>query len=220
MIKRFLILFIAVLLSAPVLTAQQSAAYTNELLQYNKALALYNSKQYLAAQTLFDEVKSETNDPTVKGDCAYYIANAAVRLNQLGADQSMQDFVEEYPTSTKRNSAFLDVADYYFENGKYAYAKKWYERVETGNLGQKAMERYNFNMGYAHLKTNSPEEAKRYFNRVRDSKEYGSQAKYYEGFIAYESDDYAEATELFDEVEAQGGNRKNWLILRQILILN
>ena len=208
MIKRFLILFIAVLLSAPVLTAQQSAAYTNDLLKYNKALALYNSKQYLAAQTLFDEVKSETNDPTVKGDCAYYIANAAVRLNQLGADQSMQDFVEEYPTSTKRNSAFLDVADYYFENGKYAYSKKWYERVETGNLGHKAMERYNFNMGYAHLKTNSPEEAKRYFNRVRDSKEYGSQAKYYEGFIAYESDDYAEATELFDEVEAQGGNRE------------
>ena len=44
---------------------------------------------------------------------------AAVRLNQLGADRLMEDFVTRYPTSTKRNSAFLDVADYYFENGKY-----------------------------------------------------------------------------------------------------
>ena len=208
MINRFLILFMALVLSAPLMQAQQSAAYTNELIKYNKALTLYNSKQYLAAQTLFDEVKQDTNDPTIKGDCAYYIANASVRLNQSGADQMMQDFVDEYPTSTKRNSAFLDVADYYFENGKYAYAKKWYERVDLARLNNQEMERYNFNMGYVHFKTNSPEDAKIYFNRVRDSKKYGAQAKYYEGFIAYDSDDYEEASELFDEVEAQGGSRE------------
>ncbi|MEH6405842.1 MAG: tetratricopeptide repeat protein [Leeuwenhoekiella sp.] len=208
MINRFLILSFALLLSAPVLQAQQSAAYTNDLLKFNKALTLYNSKQYLAAQTLFDDVKQQSDDPTTKGDCAYYIANAAVRLNQSGADQLMQDFVEEYPTSTKRNSAFLDVADYYFENGKYAYAKKWYERVDLSNLSAQETERYNFNMGYVHFQTRSPEDAKIYFNRVRDSKKYGSQAKYYEGFIAYDSDDYEQASDLFDEVEEQGGDRE------------
>ncbi|WGK65064.1 tetratricopeptide repeat protein [Croceiramulus getboli] len=187
------------------LWAQQTAIFTNDLVRFNKALELYNSKQYLASQTLFDEVLKSTNDQTIQGDCAYYIANAAVRLNQLGADRMMQEFVEDYPTSTKRNSAFKDVADYYFENGKYAYAKKWYDLVNENNLSGKELERYNFNVGYALFKSRKGEEAKKYFNRVRDSKEYGSQAKYYIGFIAYDSDDYEEADELFEAAEEAGG---------------
>src|SRR5690606_30703791 len=47
------------------------------------------------------------------------------------------------------------------------------------------------------------EEAKTYFNKVSNSQEYGSQAKYYLGFIAYEGDDYEEANELFEEVKGE-----------------
>jgi len=109
---------------------------------FNKALTLYNSKQYLAAQTLFTEVKINAKDETVKGDCAYYIANAAVRLNQQGADKLMQSFVEEYPTSVKRNDAYIGVADYYFDNAKYAYARKWYDEVDEASLSGTALENY------------------------------------------------------------------------------
>ena len=98
--------------------AQKSAVYTSDLQDYQKALTLYNNKQYKAAQSLFDDIKYNTNDITIKSDCAYYIANCAVRLNQNNADDLITEFVEEYPTSTKRNTAFLDVADYYFENSK------------------------------------------------------------------------------------------------------
>lgn len=199
----------ALLIYSTLAVAQQSAIYTHEFTEYNKALTLYNSKQYLAAQTLFEEIKTETSDATIKGDCSYYIANAAVRLNQQGADNLMQQFVTEYPTSTKRNSAFLDVASYYFENGKFSYARKWYDRVDEGNLSFTERETYNFNNGYAYFKTKRFEEAKKYLNRVRDSKKYGSQAKYYIGFMAYEGDDYEEANELFDEVEAETGGEYN-----------
>ncbi len=200
---------LVILLTGATVTAQQSAAFTNDLAKYDKALTLYNSKQYLAAQTLFNEIKQETTDPTIEGDCAYYIANAAVRLNQSGADSRMRKFVEEYPTSTKRNSAYKDVADYYFENGKYSAAKRWYEQVDISRLSWAEMEKYNFNMGYVHLKTKRPEEAKVYFSRVRNSEKYGAQAKYYEGFMAYENDDYEEASQLFEEVEAEEGARED-----------
>ena len=209
MIKKYVFLALLVLVTLPAATAQQSAAFTNGLAKYNKALTLYNSKQYLAAQALFGEIKQETNDPTIEGDCAYYIANAAVRLNQTGADASMQKFVEQYPTSTKRNAAFFDVAEYYFENGKYSAAKRWYEQVDLDRLSYAELERFNFNMGYVHLKTNSPLEAKEYFSRVRNSVKYGAQAKYYEGFMAYENDDYDEASQLFEEVEAEEGTRED-----------
>lgn len=79
MIKKYACIGLLTLLTMPLLLAQQSAAFTNDLAKYNKALSLYNSKQYLAAQTLFNEIKQEADDPTIKGDCAYYIAMLVLR---------------------------------------------------------------------------------------------------------------------------------------------
>ncbi|AVR43970.1 hypothetical protein C7S20_01090 [Christiangramia fulva] len=189
--------------------SQQSAAYTNELVDFNRALALYNNEQYLAAQNLFDEVMEDTNDEKIKGDCAYYIANAAVRLNQPGADELMEKFVTHYPTSTKTNSAYLDVADYYFNTGKYALARRWYDRVDEKAMSRKDRERFYFNNGYAYFRSNDMEKAQDYFQRVSDSKEYGSQAKYYLGYIAYEGDDYQQANQYFEEVKGNARYSKD-----------
>jgi len=181
--------------------AQRTATYTNNLVDYNKAIELYNNKQFLAAQSLFTTVKETTPEVTIEGDCAYYIANCAVRLNQQDADQLMEEFVKEYPTSIKRNDAYSNVANYYFENGKYAYARKWYDKVDEASLPRSERDTYYFNNGYAYFKSKRYEEAKKYFNRVNTSEKYGSQAKYYLGFIAYEGDDYTEANTLFEEVK-------------------
>lgn len=183
--------------------SQQTAAYTNDLVSFNQALELYNNQQFLAAQSLFDKVKSNSNDETVQSDCAYYIANAAVRLNQQNADQLMEEFVVNYPTSIKRNSAYLDVANYYFENGKYSHSQKWYDKVDQYGLSRSEQEKFNFNNGYVYFKAKRYEEAKKYFNQVSTSKKYGSQAKYYLGFIAYEGDDYEEANEKFEQVKGE-----------------
>lgn len=180
--------------------AQKSAIYTSELKDYQKALTLYNNKQYKAAQSLFDDIKYKTDDAVLKSDCSYYIANCAVRLNQRNADDLITEFVEEYPTSTKRNTAFLDVADYYFENSKYAYARKWYQKVDELSIARSERDRFNFNYGYSLYATKSKTQATKYLNRVVDSKEYGSQAKYYIGYMAYEGDDYDTANEYFDQV--------------------
>ena len=40
-------------------------------------------------------------------------------------------------------------------------------------------------------------------SRVENSEKYGSQAKYYIGFMAYEVDDYDKASEYFDQVSDQ-----------------
>jgi TolA-binding protein len=180
--------------------AQESKIYTHDQKQYQDALALYNNKQYQAAQTIFEKVQNSTDDLETEANSAYYVANAAVRLNQLGSDRLMEDFVERYPTSTKRNSAFLDVADYYFENGKYPYALKWYTKVDQSAMARKEKERFNFNMGYALFSSNKPKEAERYLSKVTTSPTYGSQAKYYLGYIAYQQDDYEGANERFDQI--------------------
>ncbi len=208
MVKYITWVFFLTLLSFGAL-AQQSAIYTNDLVQFNQALALYNNKQFLAAQNLFDTVRDRVEDEHIDAECTYYIANCAVWLNQKGADGLMEDFVTKYPTSIKRNAAYLDVANYYFDNGKYAYARKWYDKVETGNMSRAEQEKYNFNNGYAYFKIQRFNEAKKYLNKVEETEAYGAQAKYYLGFIAYEGDNYQEADRLFDEVKDLDTYNKN-----------
>ncbi|MCX2764411.1 tetratricopeptide repeat protein [Aquimarina muelleri] len=200
-------LFVIVLYTQ--VSAQQSAIYTNELVLYNQALELYNNKQFLAAQNLFDKVKNASNDENVDADCTYYIANCAVWLNQKDADQLLETFVVQYPTSIKRNAAYLDAATYYFDNGKYAYARKWYDKVDISNLSRNEKEKYNFNNGYAYFKIQRFNEAKKFLTQVEDSPEYSAKAKYYLGFIAYEGDNYQEADKLFDEVKDLDQYNKN-----------
>ncbi|WP_103863766.1 tetratricopeptide repeat protein [Aquimarina sp. I32.4] len=190
-------------------SAQQSAIYTNELVLYNQALELYNNKQFLAAQNLFDKVKDVSYDENIDANCTYYIANCAVWLNQKEANQLLEDFVVQYPTSIKRNAAYLDAATYYFDNGKYAYARKWYDKVDERSLPQREIDKYNFNNGYAYFKIQRFNEAKKFLNKVEDSPEYSAKAKYYLGFIAYEGDNYKEADKLFDEVKDLDQYNKN-----------
>src|SRR5690554_1066180 len=202
MIRNFLVFSLFLFLSFSSFS-QQSAVYTNPMAQYNQALELYNNGQYLAAQSLFEKIKDNNKDESIQSDCAYYIANIAVRLNQQNADQLMEDFAAKYPTSVKRNSAYLDVANYYFDNGKYSQAQKWYDKVDTYNLTSAERERFEFNNGYVFFKAKRFDEAKNYFSSVSTSEKYGSQAKYYLGFIAYEGDNYQEANELFEEVKGE-----------------
>ncbi|WP_299556130.1 tetratricopeptide repeat protein [Seonamhaeicola sp.] len=185
------------------LLAQQSAAYTSNMVDYQKALSLYNNQQYLAAQSLFGSVKKTAKEEILQSNCAYYIANCAVRLNQQNADRLVENFVKDYPTSTKRNTAYVDVADYYFENSKYAHARKWYSKVNEEALARNEKEKFYFNNGYSAFSTRQYREAKKYLSRVESSPEYGSQAKYYIGFMAYEGDDYDKANEYFDQVSDQ-----------------
>lgn len=198
-IFRIFIFFIIVNLT----NAQQSKIYTHDDVGYLKALSLYKSEQYIASQTLFYKIKNEAKDNHIKGDCAYYIANCAIRLHQQNADALMESFVENYPTSTKRNIAFNDVGDYYFRNSKYAYALKWYEKVDDENLNRKEKEAFYFKNGYSLFHSNQKKQSKKYFNKIENSESYGSQAKYYLGFLAYQGDDYKEAASYFDQVKDQ-----------------
>lgn len=181
--------------------AQKTAIYTNSLSEYNHAIELYQNKVYLAAQQKFNKIKSLfDNSSELKANCEYYVANCAIRLEQANSDDLMQQFVDKYPTSTKRNSAFMDVANYYYKIGKYSYAAKWFSRVNTTNLTLREEESFNFKYAYSLFSNRAYPKAKEYFIQLLDSQEYGSQAKYYYGYIAYKQDDYTTADSYLGEV--------------------
>ncbi len=183
--------------------AQQTAIFQHENSTFDKALWYYNEQQYLAAQKLFEQAKKETQNTDIQADCAYYVANCAIRLNQNGADQLIEQFVADYPASTKQNQAYLEVAQYYFLQGNYPQSITYYEKIDENSMSLADREKYFFQKGYGYFTAKNKTEAEKYLNKVINSKEFGSQAKYYLGYIAYEQDKYTEATELFNKVSDQ-----------------
>jgi len=196
----FLLQFV---LFSTIVSAQKSAIYTYDLKDFDKALALYNDKQYASAQHIFEYVKNQATTEEVKSDCAYYIANCAIRTNQANADELMEKFVEDYPTSTKQNQAYVEVAHFFFEQGNYPKALQWFDKVDESYMSKSDQDKFNFQKGYSYFNAKKKKEATTYFNKVVNSSEFGSQAKYYLGFMAYEGDDYKEATKYFDEVSGE-----------------
>lgn len=183
------------------LFAQKSEIYNHSSSDFDRALLLYKEKQYQSAQILFKKVLDTKITPEVESDCAYYIANCAIRLNQANADLLMEEFVENYPNSSKHNQAFLEVGHYFFDEGKFPQALQWYERVEESGLSNLEKEKFYFQKGYVFYSNGKKKEANQWLTKVTKTKEYGSQANYYLGMLAYEGDDYNRANEYFEQIQ-------------------
>jgi tetratricopeptide (TPR) repeat protein len=195
----FLFLFTVQITS---LYSQQSAINTYPLKDFDKALSLYEDKQYASAQIIFKQVQEVATTEGLQSDCAYYIANCAIRTDQDNAEELINRFVEEHPASRKQNQAFIDVAYYYFDHREYKEALYWFDKVDEGALKEGERNMYNFQKGYSYFDGKKIKEAKSYFSKVANSPEYGTQSKYYMGFMAYESNDYVEANKQFDQVSS------------------
>ena len=194
------LLFIA---GTATISGQQSAIYTHSLSDFDNAVLLYKNKQYQSAQIIFERIKSANQSNDVQADCAYYIGICAIHLNQSNADELMEKFVADYPTSSKQNQAYIEVAQYYFEQGKFPQALQYFDKVDESALTFEETEKFTFQKGYAYFTAGNKKEATNYFNKVVNSATYGSQAKYYLGFMAYEGDNYKEANKYFDQVSGE-----------------
>lgn len=90
-------ILLALLLLASPLWAQRTARYTDRDARLKKARSLYQQEQYKAAQHLFKQELFKANTLADKELCSYYIASAAIRLRQQGADKLMTQYLKDYP---------------------------------------------------------------------------------------------------------------------------
>lgn len=199
----FMLVVLLYLAGTATVSGQQSAIYTHSLSDFDNAVLLYKNKQYQSAQIIFERIKQTDISQDVQADCAYYIGICAIHLNQSNADEIMEQFVADYPTSSKQNQAYIEVAQYYFQQGKFPQALQYFDKVDESALTFEETEKFTFQKGYAYFTAGNKKEASSYFNKVINSATYGSQAKYYLGFMAYEGDNYKEATKYFDQVSGE-----------------
>jgi tetratricopeptide (TPR) repeat protein len=177
--------------------SQQTIANATAIARYNSGLNLYNTKAYAAAQKTFSTFSKTKNIGfNLKADALYYEAMCAIKLRQPNADKKVLSFVENYPNSSKKNTAFFTVGTYYFANKKTTYALKWFQKVAIDELSNEDQKELNFKMGYCFLTTNNLTFANERFLPLINDAKYGNDSRYYYGFIAYKLKNYdiAEAT--------------------------
>lgn len=196
-----LFILISFFVNCYTISAQKTAIYNPETASYQQAILLFSDQQFLSAQLLFEKIAQQNQG--LKSDCDYYIANCAIHLQQPNAAQMVEDFVKNNPTSTKKNRAYIEVAQYYFEQNQFQVALQWFEKVDETDLTTLETEKFCFEKAYSFFASKNKKEAINYFNKVTNSREFGTQAKYYLGFMAYENDDYTEATKQFDQVAGE-----------------
>jgi tetratricopeptide (TPR) repeat protein len=130
----------------------------------------------------------------------FNLLSNALRLNYSAAEKMLMQFKSEYPNAKESAIIDFDVANYYFNNEKYRYALKWFSRVSESQIPKLEIPVYNFNKGYTLFSAKRYKQAKPYLEKVKNDKEYESDAHYYLGHIAYQLDDYDTAVSEFSDI--------------------
>ena len=207
--KRTLFSVLSLMAFSPVLWAQESEIIIHPQSEYQKAIALYNRKLYEPAQNLFRQEQATNPDKAVRTHSEYYVATIAALLNQEGADALVNNFIVNHPESPLSYEAYLQMANLYFQQGNYEEALMWYEAIDPLRVKGEDKERLNFQKGYCLFHTGKQTEARSYFEAVEGTAQYGADAKYYLGYIAYDSDDFTKAEKYFQQVEDDNALSKN-----------
>ena len=124
----------------------------------------------------------------------------ALRLNYSGAEKMLVQFKEDFPNVIATKTIDLDVANYYFQNEKYRYALKWYQRISESEVPKMDQPLFNFNKGYTLFSAKNYKKARPYLEKVKDHKPYESDAHYYLGHIAYQLEDFDGALSSFQNI--------------------
>ena len=66
---------------------------------------------------------------SIKEKVAFNKLSNALRLNYSGAEKMLSQFKEDFPSIYNSKNIDLDIANFYFQNEKYRYALKWFNRI-------------------------------------------------------------------------------------------
>lgn len=130
----------------------------------------------------------------------YYKMVAALRLNDPAAEKLIENYRLNYDNPALLQTVYFDLANYYFNNQKYAYAHKWFAKVSASDLPKASLPQFYFNKGYTLFTKKQYAPAKALLENVKNHPQYESDAHYYLGHIAYQLDDYSAASNSFSRV--------------------
>jgi tetratricopeptide (TPR) repeat protein len=150
--------------------------------------------QYYQVQGYYPNLQNEQNA------AEFYSIASALRRNTAGAEKMLTAFMIDHPTNYLTETAFFDVANFYFDQGKYSYALKWYSKISEKEIAKVQRPSYNFNKAYTFFASKRYKNAKPLFEKIKELPDYQNDANYYLGYIAYQLEDFEEANRNFEKL--------------------
>ena len=174
---------------------------------YNLANLNFATNDYRVARQFYNVQNYFPSLKNLDSENQFYTIETLLRGNVPGSDKMLNSYIIDNPTSYLSETAFYDAANFYFKNGKYSYALKWFNRVSENDVSKDQKSTYNFNKAYSLFVSKRYSDAKKYFQKVQNDSDYQENANYYLGFIAYQLENFEEANENFDKLNRD--NDKN-----------
>ena len=166
---------------------------------YDRAQIFYQQAAYANAWNAW-ELSQKSHTLSSMEEKSYKTLSASLRLNTPGTEKKLKTFLLDFPTSWYGVSIPFDLANYYFDNGKYSYSLKWFRKVKESDVAKPMLPKYYFKKGYTEFLTKRYKSAQTLLEKVKNNPEYESDAHYYLGHIAYQLEDYDGASQSFGKV--------------------
>jgi len=182
-------------------SAQLNPGHREAFARYADGKELFDKRHFDPAREIFTRLRA-TDDGFLLPDIDYYLTMIAVYEDHPLAGELIDGYLTRYYNSPYRDRIRLLAVDRAFASGRYKAARRMIDEIDMYNLPPEGRERLLFYNAYIALQEGDLSKAKRLFKELRDSKTFGTQARYYLGYIAYLKNNPAEAERYFSQVES------------------
>lgn len=187
--------------------AQNTIAYTDPELHYNKGIELFQKKVYTASREEFKHFIQLT-EKTINANefnltnAEYYSALAGLYANALDADIEIERFVVNHSDHPKAKVIYNDLGKYFYDQGDYNKAITYLEKATAdANYNQQTLE-LKYKLAVSYYQTNNFKSALPLFNEVKSvASDYSVHASYYSGVINYKNENFDAALADLKRVE-------------------
>lgn len=205
--KPIALLFLACFFSSG-LIAQQTTIYTDAELAFKRGMDFYDqgllAKAKREFQTAIDLLQpvNEEEAQLLRSKAELLSAKAAVRLELPEGEKLTLNYIRNNKPDPEYDKAIIDIANYYFDKGKYENALSYYEQIPNSGLSQNQLAEVRFKQGYAYFRKEDYQKAKSFFRDIsrNQSSEYYEQTNYYLGLCYFFEGNYAQAINNFNLV--------------------
>jgi TolA-binding protein len=185
---KLLLIFILVLAFFIPANSQQTLYYLQDDANYKRGIELLEKEKYSTAQQFFELSFEKYRDSRteLRAMSQYYMAFCAVRLFNDDAEFLTVKFINDNPESPLINTAYFNLAGYFYARKKWANAIDYYKKTNPDQLEKDLWGEYYFKMGYSYFEKSDTANARIALYIVKDvDTKYTAPALYYYSHIHY-----------------------------------
>lgn len=203
-VRKSFVVLLAVLLVCLCVRGQVSPRVGGVAERYERAMALYRSERYAAAEEEFRVIAQldEKKIGALQGESAFFSAVCAARLGRRDAAYELQRFIEFHPVSSRVDEARYELGSLYYNSKRYKEALRWFSDIVGTAFDEEQRAEVDFKRAYCLFMTDRLSEAFPIFARVKENVSYfQAPATYYYAHIAYTQGHYSTALDNFKRID-------------------